>query len=156
MSDAPAPPAAGAPVPASLPRRVAAMVYDGLLLFAMMMIATALFLPLTGGEAVTWQSFPALTVLHRLVLLGIVIGFYGICWTRQGQTLGMQSWRLLTERSDGRRLTWTDSARRVGYGVLSWLPAGLGWWWALFDRERRTWHDLLSGTRTVVLPKRRR
>jgi uncharacterized RDD family membrane protein YckC len=144
------------PRPAGLLRRTAAMVYDGLLLFAMMMIATALFLPFTAGEAVRWGTFPLLTVLHRLALLGIVIGFYGICWTRQGQTLGMQSWRLLTERVDGTRLTWSDSARRVCCALLSWLPAGLGWWWALFDRERRTWHDILTGTRTVVLPKRKR
>jgi uncharacterized RDD family membrane protein YckC len=95
-------------------------------------------------------------VLHRLALFGVVLGFYGLFWTRRGQTLGMLSWRLRTERLDGTLLSWGDAIRRVCWGVLSWLPAGLGWWWALFDRERRTWHDALSHTRTVVLPKGQR
>jgi uncharacterized RDD family membrane protein YckC len=149
-------PDADAPQPASLPRRLAALVYDALLLFAIMMIVTALFLPLTGGEAVRWKTFPAVTVLHRLALFGVVLAFYGLFWTRRGQTLGMLSWRLRTERLDGSRLSWRDSTRRVCGGLLSCLPAGLGWWWALFDRERRTWHDMLSHTRTVVVSKPQR
>ena len=41
---------------AGLPRRLAALVYDSLLLLALLMIATACFLPFTGGEAVTWST----------------------------------------------------------------------------------------------------
>ncbi len=47
------------------------------------------------------------------------------------------------QRDDGFLLTWRDVVVRLGASVLSWLPAGLGWVWALFDRERRTWHDSL-------------
>jgi len=36
------------------------------------------------------------------------------------------------------------------------LPAGLGWWWMLVDRERLAWHDRLSGTRIVLVPPRGR
>jgi uncharacterized RDD family membrane protein YckC len=43
--------------------------------------------------------------------------------------------------------------RRLAAAVLSWLPAGLGWLWCVFDREHRTWHDVLSHTRVVVVPK---
>jgi uncharacterized RDD family membrane protein YckC len=35
---------------------------------------------------------------------------------------------------------------------LSWLPLGLGFFWVLFDRDRRAWHDRLSGTRLVFRP----
>ena len=52
---------------------------------------------------------------------------------------------------DGALLTWRDTVRRLGAGVLSSLPAGLGWAWCLVDRERRTWHDILSRTRVVVV-----
>jgi uncharacterized RDD family membrane protein YckC len=38
--------------------------------------------------------------------------------------------------------------------LLSWLPLGLGYFWILFDREGRAWHDRLSRTRVVLLPKR--
>jgi len=140
--------------PAGLLRRLAAMIYDGLLLLALLLIATACFLPFTGGEAVTWARSPALTILHRVVIIAVVYGFYGVFWTRRGQTLGMASWRIRVQRLDGSLPGWGDTGRRLAAAVLSWLPAGLGWIWMLFDREHRTWHDVLSHTRVVALPKR--
>ncbi|MGI9245171.1 MAG: RDD family protein [Steroidobacteraceae bacterium] len=146
--------AAEPPRPAAgLFRRLAALLYDGLLLLALWMIATALFLPFTGGEAVLWQTHPVLRVIHLATLAAILVGFYGLFWTRQGHTLGMASWRLRLERSDGARLTWADTVRRIAGGLLSWLPAGLGWWWCLFDAQGRTWHYMLSATRVYVEPK---
>ncbi len=130
------------------------MLYDGLLLAALLMIVTACFLPFTGGEAVTWRQFPLLAALHRLACVAAIVVYCGLPWTRRGQTLGMTTWRLRVQRDDGYLLTWRDVAQRLGASLLSWIPAGLGWWWALFDRERRTWHDSLSRTRVVVLPKR--
>jgi len=130
------------------------MLYDGLLLAALLMIVTACFLPFTGGEAVTWRQFPLLAVLHRLACIAAIVVYCGLPWTQRGQTLGMTTWRLRVQRDDGYLLTWRDVLQRLGASLLSWIPAGLGWWWALFDRERRTWHDLLSRTRVVVLPKR--
>src|SRR5512139_972837 len=130
-------------MPAGLFRRLAALLYDALLLLALWMIATACFLPFTGGEAVTWRHFPALTVLHRLVLVGIVVGFYGLFWTRQGHTLGMASWRLRLRRLDGSLPRWSDTLVRLAAALLSWGLLGLGWVWCLVDRDRRTWHDML-------------
>ncbi len=145
-----------APVPAGLFRRLAALLYDALLILALWMIVTAVFLPFTGGEAVRWSASPPLFVTHKLVMALVVVGFYGVFWTRQGHTLGMSAWRLRVSRLDGGLPTWGDTLRRIGAGVLSWLAVGLGWLWCLFDRERRTWHDLLSQTRVTVTPKRRR
>ncbi len=139
---------------AGLLRRLAAMFYDSLLLLALLMIASALFLPLTGGEAIDPHTRPAVAVAYRLVLLALVAGFFGLFWTRRGQTLGMATWRLRVEREDGRLLTWSDTLRRLGAALLSLLPLGLGFAWVLFDPERRAWHDRLTRTRVVVLPKR--
>ena len=139
--------------PAALLRRLAAMVYDGLLVLAVLMIVTACFLPLTGGEAVTWDRDPLLAVPYWAALLAAIVVYFGLPWTQRGQTLGMASWRLRVQRDDGFLLTWPDVVVRLGASVVSWLPAGLGWAWALFDRERRTWHDSLSHSRVVVLPK---
>jgi uncharacterized RDD family membrane protein YckC len=141
---------------ASLLRRLAAMVYDGLLVLAVLMIVTACFLPFTGGEAVTWERAPLLALSYWAALIGAILAYFGLPWTQRGQTLGMATWRLRVQRDDGFLLTWRDVAVRLGASVLSWLPAGLGWVWALFERERRTWHDLLSRSRVVVLPKRRK
>jgi len=142
------------PERARLPRRLAAMLYDSLLLLALLMVATALFLLPTGGEAIDPRTHPALDLIYRLVLVALIVGFFGVPWTRSGQTLGMATWRLRVEREDGRSLTWGDALRRLGWALLSLLPLGLGFAWVLIDPERRAWHDRLSRTRVVVLPKR--
>ena len=134
-------------------RRLGALLYDSLLLLALLMVATALFLPLTGGEALSATTHPLLELAYRTLLLLLIVGFYGLFWTRRGQTLGMASWRLRVEREDGGLLTWADTARRLGWAGASLLPLGLGYVWILIDPQRRAWHDRLSGTRVVVLPK---
>jgi uncharacterized RDD family membrane protein YckC len=138
---------------ASLLRRACAMVYDGLLLLALLMLLTALFLPFTGGEAVRWATFPLLTLAYWPTLIGAIVLYFGLPWTERGQTLGMASWRIRVQRDDGYLLTWRDVVIRLAASVASWAPAGLGWFWALFDRERRTWHDSLSHSRVVLLPR---
>jgi uncharacterized RDD family membrane protein YckC len=143
-------------MPAGLLRRLGALLYDSLLLGAVLMIATALFLPLTGGEAITSAGDPLLAWTYRGVLVGLVVLFYGSFWTRSGQTLGLKSWRLRLEREDGGTLTWGDTLRRLAAAVLSLLAAGLGWIWIVLDPAKRAWHDRLSRTRVVVVPDPRR
>lgn len=138
---------------ATLLRRLGAMLYDGLLLLAVLMVVTGVLLPLTGGEAIAGATHPALRLIYQLTLVAITFAFFGLFWTRRGQTLGMSSWRLRVEREDGRLLTWRDTAVRLAWSVLSWLPAGLGFLWILFDRDRRAWHDIQSATRIVVTEK---
>jgi uncharacterized RDD family membrane protein YckC len=142
-----------APAPAGLLRRLGAMLYDGLLLLALLMVATGLFLPFTGGEAISPREDPVLEFVYRAVLVVLTVGFFGIFWTRRGQTLGMASWRVRVEREDGALLDWGDTVRRLAAALLSWLPLGLGFLWVLFDPQRRAWHDRLSRTRVVVVPK---
>ena len=129
------------------------MLYDALLLVALWMVTTALFLPFTGGEAVQTAGSPLLTLTHRAALIGVLIAFYGLSWTIRGQTLGMAAWRLRVEREDGRLLSWADVLRRLGAALLSSLPLGAGWLAALVDPRRRTWHDRLSHTRVVLLTR---
>lgn len=141
-------------MPAGLLRRLGALLYDSLLLAALFMAATALMLPLTGGEAITAAVHPVLEYVYRAVLLAVLVAFYGFFWTRRGQTLGMASWRLRVEREDGALLTWGDTLRRLAAAAVSLAPAGLGFLWILIDPGRRAWHDRWTRTRVVVLPKK--
>lgn len=145
-----------APVPAGLLRRLAAMFYDGLLLAAVLMLVTALFLPLTGGEALDPRRDPLLEFFYRLALVAAVVAYFGVPWTRRSQTLGMASWRVHVQREDGGALGWGDVVKRLAAALLSWLPLGLGFVWILVDPQRRAWHDRLTATRVVRLPKARR
>lgn len=135
---------------AGLLRRLAALLYDMLLLVAVLMTVTWLLLPLTRGEAITRETVGAFEYLYRALLLGLIVAYYGFSWTRSGQTLGMLAWRIRVVRSDGGGLLrWRDVLLRLAASTLAWLPAGLGYFWMLFDREHLTWHDRLSRTRVV-------
>ena len=130
-------------------RRVGAMMYDTLLVVALLWLVTIPFIALRGGEAVEMGE----NALYRIILVLVIYGFFVGFWVRSGRTLGMQSWRLQLETSDGERPALTACTIRFFAALLSWVPAGLGFWWQLWDKEDLTWHDRLSGTRIVYYPK---
>jgi uncharacterized RDD family membrane protein YckC len=130
--------------PAPLGRRLAALLYDGLVVIAILFVAAYSVLPFTGGRAV-----PPGTWWFELYLLVLVYLYYAWSWTRGGQTLGQRAWRLHVIDRAGGRLGWTASALRFSLAVLTCVPAGLGLWWCLFDAERATLYERLSHTRMV-------
>jgi uncharacterized RDD family membrane protein YckC len=136
-------------------RRFGAMLYDLLLVMALLFIVTALFLPFTGGEAITADRSIVIERLYQSVLLLIVVLFFCVFWTWRGQTVGMLAWRLRVERSDGKLLTWRDALLRLAGASLSLAALGLGYFWIWIDRDKLAWHDRWSGTRVVVTPKKR-
>ena len=143
------------PPSAGVLRRLGAMFYDLLLVIALMMVVTAVLLPLTGGEAITNERFGAWEYAYQLLLLVLMILFFGVFWTRRGQTLGMMAWRLRIQREDGNLLGWADVFKRLGAATVSLCLAGLGYWWIWIDRDRLAWPDRWTRTRVVVLPKNR-
>ena len=133
---------------ASLGRRLGAAVYDALLVFALMFLATLPFVAVRGGEPVE----PGNTAYQVTMVLVAYLFFVGF-WSGYGRTLGLQSWRLRIETADGRKPSPGQASIRFFAAILSWLPAGLGFWWQLRDPERLAWHDRLSGTRLRYYPK---
>jgi uncharacterized RDD family membrane protein YckC len=156
VTQADATPAPPDPPPVGrLPRRLGALLYDCILLAALLMLATALLIipydllaahPYPNGD---WRY----RTLLQAYLIAVIAGFFVYFWTHGGQTLGMSTWRLRLVRDDGGRLSTRDALRRLGWATLSLLPAGLGLWWCLIDTEHLAWHDRRSGTRLVVVPK---
>ncbi|HEX5339627.1 MAG TPA: RDD family protein [Gammaproteobacteria bacterium] len=127
-------------------RRLAAAFYDSLVVLALWFVGTALILPLTHGEAVASSNLLAVSA-YRLYLLAIGFLFFGGFWIRSGQTLGMLAWKVrVVQSGNGARITWKQALLRYLAALLSWCVFGLGFIWSLFDRERKTWHDSLSGT----------
>ena len=112
-------------------------------------------LALSGNARHNIEPFSALAWAQWLCCW-LVTGLYATAsWRRGGQTLGMRPWRIaVTGTGPGapsRRQLWL----RYAVGTLSVLAAGLGFWWSLLDRQRLTWHDRASGTRTVRVPRQR-
>ena len=141
---------------ASLIKRLAAIVYDSLLVMAVAMAYGALFL------AIKYSFFhPELQGGERAVMgtggfVGLLLaiqGFFWFFWCRGGQTLGMRAWRLQIQQADGRTPTLQQAIIRGLVAPLSLGLLGLGYWWSLWDKEHRTWQDIASDTQVVSLPK---
>jgi uncharacterized RDD family membrane protein YckC len=133
------------PSNARLPRRVAAMFYDSLLIIAIWMITTAIIVyALTHGEAVTGFAYQLLLYLE-------VYFFYVLFWRVKGQSLGMQVWkiRLLSNAND--KVSYRECSIRFLVATLSLACFGLGFLWMLWDKDGLTWQDKVSGTRVVFL-----
>ncbi|MGB0721927.1 MAG: RDD family protein [Gammaproteobacteria bacterium] len=133
-------------VPATLLRRLGAMIYDGILLIAVLIAAGGLVTWVLGDTPEDGDPF------YFLYLLATGFLFYGLFWTGGGRTLGLQTWKLRIETLDGGPITLRIAAIRYFAALISWAAAGLGFLWILVDRDKRAWHDHLSGTRVVFLP----
>lgn len=133
--------------PASLRRRLAAMLYDSLLILALLFLATVPFIALRGGEAVEGSAAYSLSLV--LVVYLFFLGF----WSTRGRTLGMQSWGLQLEDARGRVPNPWQASVRFAVSVVSLALFGLGFLWQLVDKDKMTWHDRASGTRIMHYPR---
>jgi len=130
-----------APVPCELWRRLLAMFYDLVIVIALLMLATALAM-LAGFREMTAMRDPGYTLYLALVCLL----YFSLSWHRGGMTLGMRAWRIRIADRDGGLPGWTRCLARFLAAVLSAAPVGAGFFWSLFDAQKRAWHDRLSGT----------
>lgn len=153
----------------SLRRRMACMLYEGVLLFGVVMVSAYLYSSLTQQRHALQGSSGLKAFLF--VVLGIYfVGF----WSRGGQTLAMKTWHIRLQMHDGRPVSQLRGLARY---LLSWvwfLPAlasvhyagvrGLGATFAVVaagmlaylllarrHTSRQFLHDLICGTRLVDL-----
>ncbi len=156
-----------APVPASFRVRIAAMVYESLLVLAVLFIASLPFLYAVGDARSGWPH-----LLFQLYLAGVLFAYFAAFWLRGGQTLAMKTWRIRLVGPDGGPITLrlallrfclmaaTPALALAGYwltrsGAWLWFAAGgAGLLWALVDRDRQFLHDRLLGTRLVRVPRK--
>jgi uncharacterized RDD family membrane protein YckC len=135
-------------------RRLAAILYDALLLLALWFLATVPFIAVEGGESIEAGGGP-LYYVYQLTLLLVAYGFFVGFWCHRGRTLGMQSWGLQLQTADATLPSLGAATVRFFAALLSWLPLGLGFFWQLWDSEHLTWHDRLSKTRLVYYPRKK-
>lgn len=159
---------AGRPPVPGLARRLACFLYEGVLLFGVVMVAGLLY------GVLTQQRHALVGATGLQALLFVVLGAYFVFfWSRTGQTLAMLTWHIRLVTRDGQAVRPLRAAARY---VLSWLwfvPAlaivhfwGLHGGWAIFGAmaagvlgyaaltrlhpDRQYWHDAVCGTRLVT------
>jgi uncharacterized RDD family membrane protein YckC len=153
----------------SIKRRLIAMVYEALLLFAVVFLVDLVL------DIVT-QSRHALALrqLRQFVLFLVMAAYFAHFWCREGQTLAMKTWRIRLIKPGHARVPlrlgvaryllawmWFLPALLTNYafGLKTWsglavIAAGMAAWaaTALFDKDGQFLHDRLVGTRLIELP----
>ena len=146
---------------AGLLRRLAAMFYDSLLCIALMMVVTLLYQQVLLRLIYGNEQLQTLADAGRLdidpllstLLLFSLFGFFAKFWTHNGQTLGMQVWGIRIQNADGRAIDLWQALLRFLIALVSLLCLGMGYWWMLIDKQKRTWHVIYSDSQAVQLPK---
>jgi uncharacterized RDD family membrane protein YckC len=148
-------------------RRLASFLYEGVLLFGIVMIV-GLAYGIVAGQRHALAGATGLKVVLFMVLGAYFIFF----WSRHGQTLAMKTWHMRVVALNGQVPGRTRAALRYLLAWLWFLPAlllvslaglknggavaitvcvgvlayaGLAW----LRRDRQFFHDVLSGTRLV-------
>lgn len=148
--------------PASLMRRLAAICYDSLLVIALLMLTTGLYMyasaEIMGSEHYREIADSGATIgdpVLSLTLFLTLYGFFGYFWTRSGQTLGMQVWNIRIQNDDNSSITWLQALARLLGCFASLMAFGLGYAWILIDANKRSWQCMLSRTSLVRIEKNR-
>ncbi|MES0328392.1 MAG: RDD family protein, partial [Gammaproteobacteria bacterium] len=130
-------------------RRLMSIFYDLFLLTAILFLATALVNATNQGEAIDQSKL--YTFFLQLFLGALSILYFGWFWTHGGQTLGMKTWKIKLIANDSQAIHWRQVIIREITAVISWLFLGLGFAWSIFDKQKRSWHDITSNTRLIDL-----
>ena len=132
------------PATPTLGRRLLCLIYETLLLTAVILMA--------GGMATALAQTAGMAeprTLTRIIVVIVCVGYYAIQWQRRGQTLPMKTWRISLETTSGGRISPVQTLLRMTLVTIGYPAMGITILWALIDRDRQFLHDRLSGTRLV-------
>lgn len=128
-------------------RRLGGVLYDGLTLTALWLLASAIFTSLYGAA-----DRPFARLLLQGICLLVVSSYFLWCWTHGGQTLAMRAWRIRVVHADGQSVTVLGAMLRFLLATAGILAGGVGLWWAFLDRDSQFLHDRLAKTRLIEVP----
>lgn len=129
--------------------RIAALIYESLLVAAVVFVASFIIIPVVGEMHAPWQRH-----VFQAYIAGVLFAYFSAFWLRSGQTLAMKTWRIRLVSRNGDRLHFKQAALRFVLAFFGLLLVGSGFWWALIDRDRLFFHDRIAGTRLVRVPRK--
>ena len=123
------------------------MLYDAVIMLALLIVATAIALPFGDINKVALHDF-----WFTLWLFVVCFFYLAACWRYGGMTMGMRAWRVRLVSCDEQVISWPRCLLRFLVGLISLGAFGLGILWALVDSKNRGWHDLAA--RTLLIKTR--
>lgn len=159
---------------ASLRRRLGALLYETLLLTALVFVVGFITLPMVSGRGSGANVLALPTVFNRVILFccefGAVAAYCVWFWSNGRRTLAQKTWHLRVVDRVGAPLStrlalarylacWIGPAlafalaltlRPFGLAAYAAWLIGFNFLWAVIDRERLFLHDRIAGTRVVA------
>jgi len=124
----------------------AACMYELLLLLALWMLCTWIFVRLFGDTMGNDKRY------FLQGILWLVTGAYFVCcWSKTGQTLAAKTWKIKLVNEQNTVLSSKQAFVRYALASASMLVLGLGFIWAMVDKEGLFLHDRLLKTRFIQL-----
>ena len=144
---------------ASFPRRLAAVLVDGILIgIVNSIIGFALGFALgiaTPTDTFTTTTTPESAFNPLTYAINMLISWiYYVSMTgKLGQTLGKMALGIKVVKKDSNELPGFSTAilREVVGKLLSLAVFVLGYLWMLWDKDKQTWHDKIAGTVVVKI-----
>ncbi|MCF8185413.1 MAG: RDD family protein [Sulfuritalea sp.] len=132
----------------SLIKLGACFIYDALAVVALCFVSALVVIILIGDASYGLKRY----LLQ--VVLWLAIGIYFVwCWKKTGQTLAMKTWQLKLVSKDGQLLPLNLAMARYVLSTLSLVLFGLGFLWAMVDRDHLYLHDRLLNTHIIYVPR---
>ncbi len=121
------------------------MFYDSILLCSVFFCATLILIYSIGdGEIESGNIF------YTAFLIFLAYLYFCWHWTKGRQTLGMRSWYIYVVTESNTTLNWKQASLRFTAALISLVILGLGFVWALFDKQKLALHDRLSKTKLIT------
>ncbi|MBU3725811.1 MAG: RDD family protein [Burkholderiaceae bacterium] len=128
------------------------MIYEGLLLFGPLMVIVFFYSFLVDFSD---RADPALASVKRLglqlTIAAMLLAYFVWSWSKGRCTLPMQTLGLKLKTVGGADVTVRTALIRALIAIPS-VFFGVGFLWAIFDRDSQTLHDRLAGTRLIYVP----
>ena len=128
----------------SLLRKVAATVYESLLMLGVWFLVGSLALGIKfvfTGEVSSLNPFTGMS----LVILSTWL-YFAMFWIYGGKTLGMSSWKLRIVSQDGNQITLIQTIIRFLSNIFTISLAGIPLFFRRINKNNRSLSDLLSKT----------
>jgi uncharacterized RDD family membrane protein YckC len=129
----------------SLIKLGACLLYELLTLIAIVFVSAGLFLWLFGDASYGFKR-----LLLQLYLWGVIGAYFVWCWLKSGQTLAMQAWKIKLLDQHNQLLSLKVAVLRYALASMSFMLCGIGFLWAIIDKERLFLHDRLLQCRLVL------
>lgn len=121
-------------------RRIMSILYDSILIFAVLTVMSIPFYSFAVEENIL------LKILMQLYFYLIIQFFFVWFWVKSKETLGMKTWKIKIVNEDGNKISYKQGVIRFNVAIISLLIFGLGFLIAIFNKERKCLHDIISKT----------